>query len=150
VLLFGESAGANAAQALSLMPAASGLFHHFVSESGTFPLATGFKNRSAADVEGRLLAQSLNCTQSAAADIVACLKKLPATAVQEGAGMTQLGDVVGAEMVATYPMRALETGSTINPSLRTMTAGWNTPDNFNVCGPAGSKGRLAGPKEAMV
>ena len=140
VLIFGESGGGNAVSQLSITPGADGLFHHFISESGTFPLATGYQNISTGNAAGRALASGLNCSQAAAADVVACLRALPAMTVQESARMAQLGIVVGVPggLTPVYPFRA---GTPISASLKTATAGWNTPDIFVICGPEGSPTR---------
>ncbi len=135
VLIFGESGGGNAVSQLSITPGSDGLFHHFISESGTFPLATGFQTISTADAAGRSLAAGLNCTAAGAADIVACLRKLSAMTVQNSAGMAQLGVVVGAELTPVYPFRE---GTQISSTLKTATAGWNRPDLFVICGQPGS------------
>ena len=173
VLLFGQSYGANAAQQLALIADAHGLFHHIVSESGTFtlasglrtgsqtqlarlkptrrvlePTAAGFVNTTAANKQGRNLAEGLNCSQQNGADVVECLQAYSAVAIQSSVGETQLGTVVGAEMLPIYPSRMLKYESKINPSLLSVTAGWNEPDNFDVC--ASSGGRQSGPEQAIT
>lgn len=145
VLIFGESGGGNAVSQLSITPGSDGLFHHFISESGTYPLATGFQTISAADAAGRSLAAGLNCTAADAADIVACLRKLPTMTVQNSAGMAQLGVVVGAELTPVYPFRV---GTNISSTLKTATAGWNQPDLFVICGQSGSATRNLGASAA--
>ena len=82
------------------------------------------------------------------AGVLACLRSLPAAQLQRSAGLAQLGVVVGRDVVPLYPPRALERLGAVNPSLRTMTAGWNDPDNFNLC--ASAAGRAAGPTEAAA
>ena len=42
----------------------------------------------------------------------------------------------------------LETGTGISSSLKSMTLGWNLPDNFYVCG--SSQGQEAGPTQAVA
>ena len=62
--------------------------------------------------------------------------------------LVQLPGVIGGDILPTYPSRALAAGATINPSLRTMTAGWNNPDNFHAC--TSAAGRQVGPDFAAA
>eukprot|EP00750_Incisomonas_marina_P019160 INCI3238.3.p1 GENE.INCI3238.3~~INCI3238.3.p1 ORF type:complete len:435 (-),score=71.76 INCI3238.3:1016-2320(-) len=133
---------------LAITPGADGLFHHVISESGTFYLATGFGNKTTATAAGRAVAASLNCTQDVADDVVACLNKIPTNVIKNSSGLTQLPSVVGAELLPQYPAQMLETGTGISSSLKSMTLGWNLPDNFYVCG--SSQGQEAGPTQAVA
>ena len=148
VLIFGESAGGNAVQLLALAPGAAGLFQHVLSESGTFALATGFDNATTANAKSRAVAAHANCTQPVAADVLACLRARTAEEVQASAAMAQLAVVVGTEQVPRYPARSLAAGTGVSAALQTVTAGWNTPDNFNLC--ASAAGRAAGPAQAAA
>jgi hypothetical protein len=113
VTIFGQSMGANAVQQLAITPGGENLFHHFISESGTTSLATGYQNRSSADSTARKVAAQLNCTEAAPLDILACLNKLSAHDIQNGVGLAQLGNVVGGAMMPVYPTRAVEDGGSI-------------------------------------
>jgi para-nitrobenzyl esterase len=80
VTLGGQSAGAGAAAANILSPAAKGLFHRAIFQSGGY---TPFVPKSVAEDKGKKFAAAAGCTTG---DIAKCLRALPAAKIEALAG----------------------------------------------------------------
>jgi para-nitrobenzyl esterase len=79
VTIFGESAGGLSVLSQVASPAARGLFQRAIVESGSYsltqaPLAT-------AETAGQAFAAKVGCTQTVAAQVAACLRKVPVATV---------------------------------------------------------------------
>jgi para-nitrobenzyl esterase len=99
VTIFGESAGATSVAYLLVMPAAQGLFHKAILESGAFPLETLAENRRYAEQCTHKLLKELKITQGD----VAALQQAPLAEImraeKKAAGMLLFNDR------AFYPVR---------------------------------------------
>jgi para-nitrobenzyl esterase len=113
VLIFGESAGGVNVCALLAAPAAAGLFHRAVIQSGGCPAPT----RTAAERIGARVAAATGC--ATAADVAACLRALPAadlvTAVPVDVGAVRLvppefGPHVDGVVLPAAPLEAVRAG----------------------------------------
>ncbi|WP_292648527.1 carboxylesterase family protein [Nocardioides sp.] len=103
VTVFGESAGSIDTCAQIASPAAAGLFHKAIPQSGS--CAAGARSDAGAEAEGRRLADAVGCGD--AADVAECLRATPAKDLVEAFGAEGLnaGPVVGDPRVLprTYP-----------------------------------------------
>jgi para-nitrobenzyl esterase len=103
VTVFGESAGSIDTCAQIASPAAAGLFHKAIPQSGS--CAAGARSDAGAEAEGRRLAAAVGCGD--AADVADCLRATPAKDLVEAFGAAGLsaGPVVGDPRVLprTYP-----------------------------------------------
>lgn len=79
VTIFGESAGGLSVCANLVSPAASGLFHRAISESG--PCAIPEPTLAGAEMQGAAIVGSLGCSETGDAMIVACLRSLPVSKI---------------------------------------------------------------------
>ncbi|HTH98118.1 MAG TPA: carboxylesterase family protein [Stellaceae bacterium] len=107
VTIFGQSGGATAVMANLVSPTAKGLFHSIINESGTHVIVTPLAD---AEKAGESFAAKAHCTQGAAADVAACLRKLSpaqivATALPPASYYIQDGTII---TQPTY--RSFETG----------------------------------------
>ncbi|MBX5436106.1 MAG: carboxylesterase/lipase family protein [Alicyclobacillaceae bacterium] len=108
VTIFGESAGAGSVGTLLATPAASGLFHQAIMESGSG--ATGVRTpEMAADITRRFLsALGLDSSQADALRSLPAEQLVAATA-QLGPGLP-FGPVVDGQVLPKHPMQALADG----------------------------------------
>jgi para-nitrobenzyl esterase len=108
VLLFGESAGAAHTCMLLVSPAAKGLFHAALMESGScraLPLAER-------EAGGAQLAEQWGC--ASAADVATCLRQLPATTLVGQLGEKSSFLVLGEDLLRVWD---LQFGATIDGTL---------------------------------
>lgn len=118
VTIFGESAGGFSVCANVISPAAAGLFHRGISESG--PCSTNFPTKAAAETEGAGIAAALTCTRASSSAVVACLRALTVPqilAVQNAitsqdsiASLTSFFPNVDGVLIPAEPVVALATG----------------------------------------
>jgi para-nitrobenzyl esterase len=107
VTLWGTSAGATQSFSLLQSPKAKGLFQRAVMQSGG---AAEFSNPSmdTSLAVGDTAVASMGC--GAAADVVACLRKLPASAALAQGGL-KWRPTVDAQVITQVPARAFATGN---------------------------------------
>jgi para-nitrobenzyl esterase len=79
VTLFGESAGGLSVLSQLTSPGAAGLFQRAIIESGSYDLTQ--TSLAASEAQGAQFASAQGCTQSAAAQVAACLRALPVSAI---------------------------------------------------------------------
>ncbi|MEU4451750.1 carboxylesterase family protein [Nocardioides sp. NPDC023903] len=103
VTIFGESAGSIDTCAQIASPAAAGLFHKAIPQSGS--CAAGARSDAGSEAEGQRLAAAVGCGE--AADVAACLRATPVKELIEAFAAAGLnaGPVVGdpRALPRTYP-----------------------------------------------
>jgi para-nitrobenzyl esterase len=79
VTLFGESAGGLSVLSQLASPGAAGLFQRAIVESGSYDLTQ--TSLAASEAQGAQFAAAAGCTQATAAQVAACLRALPVSAI---------------------------------------------------------------------
>ncbi|MGH8902575.1 MAG: carboxylesterase/lipase family protein [Egibacteraceae bacterium] len=121
ITLFGESAGALSACAQLTSPAAAGLFHRTVMQSGScmidwpnnailpgVPAGSPWTARSEVEASGSSVAASLGCADPATA--AACLRRVPVSDVLTAGQTARLGPAFDTPVLPANPARALSEG----------------------------------------
>lgn len=97
VTILGQSAGARNTSSELLSPLAKGLFNQAIFESGALPSLTPLP---IAEAKGTALAVAAGCGSGATPAVAACLRSLPAAAVEALAGTQSAGSPYIAGLIA--------------------------------------------------
>jgi para-nitrobenzyl esterase len=106
VTLFGQSSGAYDIQALMVSPLAQGLFARAVSESANTEPDGGLQSLATLETNDEAFVSSLGC--STAADVLACLRALPAQTIVNKQGVSAFGPAIEPLLVPMDPNALLQ------------------------------------------